>query len=91
MTVRTMQQRELLASPLETSWLLYNAGLEERCGAWRKAGLGTGYHNQCHSLTLLSGDPSLHRLPVSILRWPLTSSAGGSSFRWPRRPGRRGH
>ena len=71
MTVRTKRQREALGTALETSRLLYNAGLEERCGAWRKAGLGISFYDQCRSLTLLSGDPSLHGLPVALLRWPL--------------------
>ena len=71
MTVRTKRQREALDTALETTRLLYNAGLEERCGAWRKARLGITFYDQCRSLTLLSGDPSLHGLPVALLRWPL--------------------
>lgn len=71
MIVRTKRQREALDQALETSRLLYNAGLEERCGAWRKARLGISFYDQCKSLTLLSGDPSLHGLPVALLRWPL--------------------
>ncbi len=51
--------------------MLYNAGLEERSNAWSKAALRIGYADQCHSLTILSGDPSLHGLPVALLRWPL--------------------
>ena len=71
MTVRTRQQREALETALETSRLLYNAALEERSGAWGKAKLRIGYPDQCRSLTMLSGDPSLHGLAVALLRWPL--------------------
>src|SRR6266404_3747183 len=71
MTVRTKRQREALMRALETSRLLYNAGLEERRGAWTKAKLSIGLHAQYQSLTVLSGDPSLHGLPVTSLRWPL--------------------
>lgn len=71
MAVRTKSQREPLCGALETSRLLYNAGLEERSGAWRKAKLRIGLHNQYKSLTVLSGDPSLRGLPVHLLRWPL--------------------
>ena len=71
MTVRTKRQREVLCEALETSRLLYNAGLEERSGAWRKAKPNIDLHDQYKSLTVLSGDPSLHGLPVALLRWPL--------------------
>jgi putative transposase len=71
MTVRTRQQRDQLSTALETSRLLYNAALEERSGAWSKAKLRIGYADQCRSLTELSGDPSLHGLPVALLRWSL--------------------
>src|SRR6476619_5182640 len=71
MTVCTRRQREALGTALETSRLLYNAGLEERCGAWRKARVRITRFAQYRSLTELSGDPSLHALPVALLRWPL--------------------
>lgn len=71
MTVRTKRQREALGTALETSRLLYNAGLEERSGAWTKARLSITRYAQYRSLTALSGDPSLHVLPVALLRWPL--------------------
>ncbi|HVI04572.1 MAG TPA: hypothetical protein VM711_00570 [Sphingomicrobium sp.] len=71
MTVRTKRQREALCAALEVSRLLYNAGLEERCSAWGKARLRICLHDQYKSLTALSGDPSLHGLPVALLRWPL--------------------
>ena len=71
MTVRTKRQREALSRALETSRLLYNAGLEERSGAWSKAELRISLHDQYKGLTVLSGDPSLHGLPVALLRWPL--------------------
>ena len=71
MTVRSKRQREALCGALETSRLLYNAGLEERSGAWRKAMVRIGFYDQCKSLTELSGDPSLQGLPVTLLRWPL--------------------
>lgn len=71
MAVRTKRQREALCTALETSRLLYNAALEERGSAWRKARLRIAYFEQCRSLTILSGDPSLHGLPVALLRWPL--------------------
>ena len=60
-----------MCGALETSRLLFNAGLEERSGAWRKAKLRIGLHDQYKSLTLLSGDPSLRGLPVHLLRWSL--------------------
>lgn len=71
MAVRTKQQREALGTALETSRLLYNAGLEERSGAWSKAKLRIGYADQCRGVTELSGDPSVKGLPVALLRWPL--------------------
>ena len=46
-------------------------GLEERSGAWTKAKLSITRYAQYRSLTALSGDPSLHGLPVALLRWPL--------------------
>ena len=71
MRVRSKRQREALCAALEVSRLLYNAGLEERCSAWGKARLRISLHDQQKSLSLLSGDPSLHGLPVALLRWPL--------------------
>lgn len=68
MTVRTRRQREALCDALEVSRLLYNAGLEERCGAWSKAKLRIGLHDQYKSLTMLSGDPSVNGLLVALLR-----------------------
>ena len=71
MTVRTKRQRQALVTALETSRLLYNGALEERIGAWRKARRSIDYYEQCKSLTVLSGDPSLHGLPIALQRWPL--------------------
>jgi len=71
MTVRTRRQREALGTALEVSRQLYNAGLEERIGAWSKVKLRIGLHDQYKSLTQLSGDPSVKGLPVGLLRWPL--------------------
>ena len=71
MTVRTSKQRTALETALETSRLLYNAALEERIGAWRKAAKRISLYDQYKSLTILSGDPSLHGLVVALLRWPL--------------------
>jgi putative transposase len=71
MTVCSKRQRAALGTALETSRLLYNAGLEERSGAWRKARVRITRFAQYRSLTALSGDPSLNRLPVALLRWPL--------------------
>src|SRR5689334_9492963 len=71
MTVRTKKQREALGTALEVSRELYNAGLEERIGAWSKVKLRIGLHDQYKSLTQLSGDPSVKGLPVTLLRWPL--------------------
>jgi putative transposase len=71
MTVRTKRQREALGTALEVSRQLYNAGLEERIGAWSKVKLRIGLHDQYKSLTQLSGDPSVKGLPVTLLRWPL--------------------
>ena len=71
MRVRTKRQREALCTALETSRLLYNAGLEERIGAWSKAKSSISLYDQYKSLTALSGDPSLHDLPSRLLRWPL--------------------
>ena len=71
MTVRTEIQRQSLCMALETSRLLYNAGLEERIGAWRKARRNIGLYDQYKSVTILSGDPSLQGFPIALLRWPL--------------------
>jgi putative transposase len=71
MTVRTKRQREALGTALEVSRLLYNAGLEERSGAWSKKQLHITFFDQCKGLTELSGDPSVHGLPIALQRWPL--------------------
>src|SRR5947207_7989420 len=71
MTVRTKRQREALCTALEVSRQLYNAGLEERSGAWSKKQLHITFFDQCKGLTELSGDPSVHGLPIALQRWPL--------------------
>jgi hypothetical protein len=51
--------------------LIVQCRLEEGSGASSKVRLRIGFDDQCKSLTELSGDPSLHGLPVALLRWPL--------------------
>ena len=47
-----------LSTFLEQQRLLYKAALEERIGAYRKAGQSSGLYDQYTSLTALRADPA---------------------------------
>jgi len=62
-------QHRALESILESQRQLYNAALEERIGAYRKAGLLLTYFDQSRGLTEWRGsDPEARELPVSLQR-----------------------
>ena len=65
----TKAQHRALEWILESQRQLYNAGLEERMGAYRKAGKTITYFDQCKSLTeLRRNDAELSGLPVNLQR-----------------------
>ena len=65
----TKSQHRALEQILELQRQLYNAALEERIGAYRKAGKTITYPEQCKSLTeLRKDDPEVASLPVKLLR-----------------------
>ncbi|HET6264054.1 MAG TPA: transposase [Usitatibacter sp.] len=62
-------QHRALERILESQRQLYNAALEERIGAYRKAGLSLTYFDQSRSLTeWRSSDPEARALPVNVQR-----------------------
>ena len=63
------QQHRALERILESQRQLYNAALEERMGAWRRAGLTLTYFDQCKSLTIWRhSDPEGAALPPNLQR-----------------------
>lgn len=58
---------------LEDQRLLYNAALEERIGAWRKAGASISRIDQIKSLTVIRSDDPLGYgdIPANLSRWSL--------------------
>ena len=68
------RQYGALESILEQQRQLYNAGLEERIDAYRKAGVTRTYIDQCRALTeWRQSDPEAAAIPVSLHRWTLKS------------------
>src|SRR5215470_16906839 len=77
------RQHRALEKILEDQRQLYNAALEERIDAYRKAGIARTYVDQCKALTeLRQCDPDSASLPVSLQRWTLKQldSAYGGFF-----------
>jgi putative transposase len=65
-------QHRALEAILEGQRQLYNAALEERIGAYRKAGVARTYVDQCKALTeLRRSDPEAASVPVRLQRWTL--------------------
>src|SRR4026209_2209101 len=68
----TKRQHQALESILESQRQLYNAGLEERIDAYRKAGISRSRLDQFKALTeWRQGDPEGSSLPVTLQRWTL--------------------
>src|SRR5258706_14244509 len=69
----TKAQHRALERILESQRQLYNAALEERIGAYRKAGKTITYFDQSRSLTeLRRDDAEFSGIPVSLQRATLT-------------------
>src|SRR5688572_27223561 len=65
-------QHRALEAILEGQRQLYNAALEERVGAYRKASVTRTYVDQCKALTELRlTDPDAASVPVRLQRWTL--------------------
>ena len=65
----TKRQHRALEHILESQRQLYNAALEERIGAYGKAGLTRTYFDQCKALTeWRQSDPEASALPVNLPR-----------------------
>ena len=65
-------QHRALEAILEGQRQLYNAALEERIGAYRKAGLTRTYVDQCRALTeWRRSDPEAASVPLCLQRWTL--------------------
>ena len=66
------RQHRALERILESQRQLYNAALEERIGAYRKAAVTRTYFDQCKALTEWRGsDPEAAELPVNLQRGTL--------------------
>jgi len=65
-------QHRALEAILEGQRLLYNAALEERIGAYRKASVTRTYVDQCKALTeWRRSDPEAASAPACLQRWTL--------------------
>ena len=65
-------QHRALEAILERQRQLYNAALEERMGAYRKAGITLTYVDQCKALTeWRQSDPEAASAPLCLQRWTL--------------------
>jgi len=65
----TKQQHRALEAILESQRQLYNAALEERIDAYRKANVTRTYFDQTKALTeWRQGDPEASALPVTVQR-----------------------
>jgi len=65
-------QHRALEAIVEDQRQLYNAALEERVGAYRKAGLTRTYVDQCKALTeWRRSDPEAASFPLCLQRWTL--------------------
>jgi len=68
----TKLQHRVLERILEDQRLLYNAALEERIEAYRKAGITRGYVDQCQALTeWRQHDAEASAIPANLQRWTL--------------------
>lgn len=69
----TRAQHRALDAILEGQRLLYNAALEERIEAWRKAQTSISCFDQFKSLTVIRADDphGYGALPAALSRWPL--------------------
>jgi putative transposase len=68
----TKPQHRALEAILEGQRQLYNAALEERIGAYRKAGVTRTYVDQCKALTeWRQSDPEAASVPLCLQRWTL--------------------
>ena len=66
------RQHRALEAILESQRQLYNAALEERIGAYRKAGVTRSYVDQCKALTdWRRNDPDAAAVPLCLQRWTL--------------------
>jgi putative transposase len=66
------RQHRALEAILESQRQLYNAALEERIDAYRKAHVGRTYVEQCRALTIWRQEDEEGRaLPVALQRWTL--------------------
>jgi putative transposase len=66
------RQHMALAAILASQRILYNAALEERIDAYRKAAKSISYIDQTKSLTVCRHDlPEMGALPVNLQRWTL--------------------
>jgi putative transposase len=86
-------QHRALEAILESQRQLYNAALEERIGAYRKAGKTLNYFDQCKGLTeWRRSDPEAALLPVKLQRTTLKrlDEAYHAFFRRLRRGGKPG-
>src|SRR5258706_2469357 len=80
----TKRQHRALETVLESQRQLYNAALEERIEAYRKAGITRTYVDQTKALTeWRRSDDEAAALPVALQRWPLKrlDEAYGAFFR----------
>src|SRR5438552_3148395 len=65
----TRRQHRALEQILEGQRQLYNAALEERIGAYRKAGISLTYEDQCKALTeWRHSDPEAWALALALQR-----------------------
>jgi putative transposase len=69
----TRAQQRALERILEGQRLVYNAALQERIEAWRKAAKSIGLYDQYQSLTTIRADDpdGYGALPVALSRWAL--------------------
>lgn len=67
----TKGQHKRLRSALDHTRDLYNAGLESRIAAYRKAGKSVSFNDHCRDLTELRRDPEWAVYSVSLQRYPL--------------------
>lgn len=69
----TRAQHRLLEHALNLQRQLYNAALDERIGAWRKAGKSISLYDQMKSLTQIRADDleGYGAMPVAMSRWTL--------------------
>jgi putative transposase len=70
--IPSRRQHRALEAILESQRQLYNAALEERIGAYRKAGITRNYVDQCKALTeWRRSDPEAAAVPLCLQRWTL--------------------